>query len=137
MNHPKLKEYTLVEQLEYIDLYSNPSSDTLIARFKESTVVSEKMAKESLDLVLRKIKNHTTYGITDLSAKSIDFTNEAKNCYRKNMDKEGVTLNAVVVKDVALKIIANTYARFDRPRIPTRVFTSLANAERWIAEAKP
>ena len=53
------------------------------------------------------------------------------------MDKEGVTLNAVVVKDVALKIIANTYARFDRPRIPTRVFTSLANAERWIAEAKP
>ena len=137
MNHPKLKEYTLVEQLEYIDLYSNPSTDTLIARFKESTVVSEEMAKESLDLVLRNIKNPTTYGITDLSAKSIDFTNEAKNYYRKNMDKEGVTLNAVVVKDVALKTIANTYARFDRPQIPTRVFTSLADAERWIADAKP
>ena len=44
------------------------------------------------------------------------------------MDKEGVTLNAAVVKDIAPKIIANTYARFDRPRTLTRVFTSLADA---------
>lgn len=58
MNHPALKEYTLVEQLDYVELYSNSSSDTLIARFKESIVVSEAMAKESLNLVLRNKKDH-------------------------------------------------------------------------------
>ncbi|MFT6167098.1 MAG: hypothetical protein ACJAV5_001796 [Vicingaceae bacterium] len=137
MNHPKLTDYTLVEQLDYIDFYSNPSSDTLIVRFKESTVVSADMAKESLDLILNYKKDHTTYGITDLSAKFLDFTTEAKNYYRKHMDKDGVALNAVVVKDIALKIIANTYARFDRPQIPTRVFTSLAEAAQWIEDAKP
>ena len=134
MNHPTLKGYTFIDQLDYVDLYSNASSEILIARFKVSTVVTEEMAKESLNLVLRNIKANTTYGITDVSADSIDFTNEAKNYYRKNMDKEGVVLNAVVVKDITLKIIANTYARFDRPRIPTRVYTDIHDACSWIED---
>ena len=139
MNHPVLTNCKLIKQLNYVDFYSNPSGDTFIATFKESTVVSAEMAKESLDLILDYKAKHTsrpTYGITDASAKSIHFTVEALSYYREHMVNDNVILNAVVVKELSIKIIANIYARFDKPKIPTRVFTSAQDALEWINENK-
>ena len=47
-----------------------------------------------------------------------------------------VILNALVVKELSIKIIANIYARFDKPKIPTRVFTNAQDALEWINENK-
>jgi hypothetical protein len=139
MNHPVLTNCKLIKQLNYVDFYSNPSGDTLIARFKESTTVSADMAKESLDLILDYKASQTsqpTYGITDASAKSLHFTVEALSYYREHMVKDGIILNAIVVKELPIKVIANIYARFDKPKIPTRVFTSTQDAIEWINENK-
>ena len=136
MNHPTLKEFTLVEQLEYVNFYSNPARDIFIAEHKESTTVSAEIAKESIDLIAKYKNGNSIYAITDASAKLLKFTTEAKNYYRDHVIDGGIILNAIVVKDVALKIVANVYARFDRPKIRTRVFTSLTEALSWIEEAK-
>lgn len=52
MNQPVLTNCKLIRQLNYVDFYNNPSDDSFIATFKESTVVNSEMAKESLDLLL-------------------------------------------------------------------------------------
>ena len=136
MNHPTLKGYTLIEQLDYVDYYSSSSGDTLIAQFRESSVIDLEMAKESLDLILKYKKDRATYGITDARAQFLDFKTEAKNYYREHMVKGETLLHAIVVKDLATKILANIYARFDTPKVPTRVFTSLNDAIEWIEDSK-
>lgn len=136
MNHPTLEDYKLIEKLDYVDYYSNSTGDTLIAKFKESTIIDVDMAKESLDLILSYKKAHGTYGITDASAKFLDFTSEARNYYREHMIKGETILHAIVVEDLATKVLANIYARFDKPKVPTRVFTSLDDAIEWIDDAR-
>jgi|GEM_PF-4489496 hypothetical protein len=136
MNHPTLPDYRLIEQLDFVDFYSNPSGDTLIARFKESSVVDLGMAKESLEFIRRHKQNKRTYGITDARAKFLDFKGEARNYYRENMLRSETILHAIVVSDFPTKLSANLYARFEKPNIPTRVFTSLEDAINWIEEAR-
>lgn len=136
MDHPTLPYYHLIEQLDYVDFYSNATGDTLIARFKESSVIDLEMAKESLELIPEYKKDRPTYGITDASAKFLDFTAEARSYYRENMIKGETIIHAIVVEDMATRILANLYARFDKPKIPTRVFNSLKEAIQWIEDAK-
>tara|TARA_B110000046_G_scaffold57595_2_gene64320 strand:- start:4769 stop:4981 length:213 start_codon:yes stop_codon:yes gene_type:complete len=67
----------------------------------------------------------------------LTFTTDAKSYYRDHVIDAGIVLNAIVVKDLALKIIANVYSRFDPPKIPTRVFRSFTVALKRIKDAKP
>lgn len=136
MDHPTLPDYHLIEQLDYVDFYSNSTGDTLIARFKESTVIDLEMAQESLNLIREYKKDRPTYGITDASAKFLDFTAEARSYYRENIIKGETIIHAIVVGDMATKILANIFARFDKPKVPTRVFTSISEAVQWIEDAK-
>ena len=134
MIHPTLSDYKLIEELDYVQFFSNASGDTLIARFVESTVIDKDMAKESLDLIRKYKQNRATYGITDASAKFLDFKAEARDYYREHIVKGETILHAIVVEDMATKIIANIYARFDKPKVPTRVFTDINEATEWIEE---
>ena len=136
MEHPTLPDYHLIEQFDYVDFYSNSTGDTLIARFKESSVIDLEMAKESLDLIREYKKDRPTYGITDASPKFLDFTADARNYYRENMIKGETIIHAIVVEDMATKILANIFARFDKPKVSTRVFTSIHDAVQWIEDAK-
>ena len=94
------------------------------------------MAKESLDLIREYKKDRATYGITDASAKFLDFTAEARNYYRENMIKGETIIHAIVVEEMATKILANIFARFDKPKVSTLVFTSIHDAVQWIEDAK-
>lgn len=136
MNHPTLLDYHLIEQLDYVDFYSNSTGNTLIARFRESSVIDLEMAQESLDLIREYKKDRPTYGITDASAKFLDFTAEAKSYYRENIVKGETIIHAIVVGDITTKILANIFARFEKPKVPTRVFTNISEAVQWIEDAK-
>jgi len=136
MMHTILNDYRLIEELDYVKFFSDPSGETLIAEFQESTTIDAAMAKESLDLIRQYKKYRSTFGITDASAKFLDFTAEAREYYRENMIKGETILHAIVVKDSATKILANIYARFEKPKVPTRVFTNFKDAVNWIEEGK-
>jgi len=43
---------------------------------------------------------------------------------------------SIIVENFAKKTIANIYARFDKPRVPCRVFTNTFEAYEWIEENK-
>ena len=39
---------------------------------------------------------------------------------------------AVIVKNMAQRIIGNFYIKFDKPEIPVRLFDSMEEAEKWL-----
>ena len=136
MTHPILSDFELIKELDYVKFFSNAARDTFIVEHKELTTVSAEMARESIAIIDNYKNGNTIYAITDASAQFLEFTTEAKNHYKNHVIDAGIVLNAIVVKDVTLKIIANLYARFDRPKVPSRVFTSIKDAVDWIEEAK-
>ncbi len=45
-------------------------------------------------------------------------------------------VDAVVISNFAQKIIANFYIKFNKPKMPTKVFTSTEKALEWILSVK-
>jgi hypothetical protein len=134
--HPTLDNYVLVGELDFIELYENTEKDIHIVTFKESTTINAEMAKEALDMVINYKQGIPTFGITDASARFLDFRPDARDYFRKHMHAEHTPLHAIVVGDVATRVLANLFARFERPKIPSRVFNHLNDAIQWIEDAK-
>lgn len=44
---------------------------------------------------------------------------------------------AYVIRNVAQRIVGNFYIRMDKPPVPTRLFTSKDEAEKWLGKFKP
>jgi hypothetical protein len=55
-------------------------------------------------------------------------TNEKKSHFRENVSPYNTHILSIIVESFAMKTIANIYARFDKPRVPSRVFTNIFEA---------
>lgn len=54
---------------------------------------------------------------------------------RKYMANEGLKFSiaeAVIVRNLAQRMIGNFYIRYDKPKVPVRLFTNHAEAEHWL-----
>jgi hypothetical protein len=136
MNHPELPEFKKVLESDFAIFYLNEAGDTLISKFKESTEITIEIAKEAIEITLPIKDAGSKYAIIDFSAKFLSITNEAKKHWKVNVSPHNTNLVAVIVKDNTYKLLANIYARFDKPRVQTRVFTNLLEAFEWIEDMK-
>jgi hypothetical protein len=137
MNHPAFPNFNEVLDSDFACFFLNEKGDTLISRFKESTHIEIDIAKEAIEIT-KPIKDQgSEYAIIDFTAKFLSITNEAKKYWKENVSPHNTRLVAVVVNDFAIKTMANIYARFDKPRVQTRVFTSIHDAFDWIEDNRP
>lgn len=136
MNHPKLNGFKEVLETDFALFYLNSLQDTLVVKYRESTEITLEIAKEALSVITPFKENGSKYAIIDFSAQFLSITKEAKKHFKDNVSPHNTNLVAIIVLDTMLKIIANFYARFDKPRVPTRVFNDVNEALEWIVENK-
>lgn len=61
-----------------------------------------------------------------------DITKEAREFGARPEAAEISIVDAIVVKNIGLKIIANAYMKFNQPKTPTKFFNSQDKALDWI-----
>lgn len=136
MNHPKLEQFKEVLETDFATFYWNDEKDTLLVRYRASTEITLEVAKQALTVIKPFKDAGSVYAIIDFSAPFLSMTNEAKQYFKANVSIHNTYLVGIIVRDKAHKILANMYARFDKPIIPTRVFISIKEAYNWISENK-
>ena len=111
--------------------------DGLIFRtsFKEKLDVTEPLLYEMFDKVSELCQFSTRYCITDLSLVR-DISPSVKRIYRDSDTLRSKVADAFVVPSFTMRMIANLYIKLYTPTIPTRIFNSVKDAERWIEEMK-
>lgn len=134
MNHPNLEQFKEVLKTDFATFYLNDVKDTLIVKYRASTEITLEVAKEALTVIKPFKEAGSVYAIIDFSAPFLSMTNEAKQYFRAHVSIHNTYLVGIIVRDTAHKVLANMYARFDKPIIPTRVFTSVKEANSWITE---
>ncbi|MCA6363975.1 MAG: STAS/SEC14 domain-containing protein [Bacteroidetes bacterium] len=60
------------------------------------------------------------------------MSNEARNYGVNNSFSSMLKAMAIVVDSPATRILANFYMKFNRPRIPTRIFSDTETARAWL-----
>jgi len=125
-----------MEILEHVDIGCAEMilrSDGIIqTTIKKDATVDLNAAKELLRAYIKigkgkKIPHLMVFSDFSLTDKSVlEYTAKEANQYGK--------ADAVVVKSMAQRIMANFYLRFQRPSVPTRLFNSIHEAEKWLLE---
>jgi hypothetical protein len=103
--------------------------------FKKKLDVTEPLLYEMFDRVSELCQFSTRYCITDLSLVK-DISPSVKRIYRDSDTLRSKVADAFVVPSFSMRMIANLYIKLYKPAIPTRVFNSVKEAERWIEELK-
>ena len=102
---------------------------------KENVTIDETAIKKSIQdgLDLAEYKPYKT--IVDLTAKDSKIEQDAINCMSENEDMLRLKTKEAVVVDSYLKsMLMGIYMRIQKPKIPTKVFSSLESAITWIYE---
>jgi len=71
--------------------------------------------------------------IIDFRESEISFSTEAREYFAKNPDHSKLRKSqALILKGLAQKIVANFYLKFHRPNCPVQYFTDAGSAFKWI-----
>lgn len=103
--------------------------------FKKKLDLTEPLLFEIFDRVSDLCQFSTRYCITDLSLVG-DISPSVKRIYRDSDTLSSKLADAFVVPSFTMRVVANLYIKLYKPTIPTRVFTSIVEAERWIEQMR-
>lgn len=76
------------------------------------------------------------YFIIDLRRIVMQSTPESRKFYASNPWNKYRLADALVVKSPAQKILVNFFIQFNKPKVPTKTFTSMGAALAWIKQLK-
>jgi hypothetical protein len=91
------------------------------------------MVKESYALIAEILNKRTVVLLTDM--RSVELTHYPTDVMRYVSDNEYVQYqkaNAILIRGLAQRLIANFYLRVFKPKTPTRVFTDYNEAQAWL-----
>jgi len=129
------KEFECIDQIE--------SEWSIISRYAPNILyVNYKPGEEELDVsfarkqterVNKICKGEPHHIISDFSDTAINFSAEAREFFATNESHYKLRLSQVIIiKSLAHKLVANFYKRFNKPKSPTVIVSSLDQAIKWI-----
>lgn len=90
------------------------------------------MAKMHSQAVAKLLDGESAHFIVNFQGTHIVFSNQARDFFAS--DERHTVLRksqAIAIDNLAHKIVANFYLRFNKPKCPTRIFEDLEEAFQW------
>jgi len=87
---------------------------------------------DKMNKVIMKLSGGKTICTLSDSRVRMTATKEAREYGADNPYTKYRLATAVVVNSTALKLMANFYIRFNKPKIPTRLFEDVNEAKKWL-----
>lgn len=128
-----------IELLEVNDIelpwvtFSLLERDILYLRFRpfEDEIDLEKARKHS-KAVSDLLGGGSAHFVLNFQGTHIVFSNEARDYFASDANHTNRRKSqAIVIDNLAHKIVANFYLRFNKPKGPTRIFEDLEEAFKW------
>ncbi len=110
----------------------SPQKNILIYRVKQDITVDVEEIKEMISYVQEFMGETKHMALIDFGA-SVGSTTEGRKVYAESRYLlEHRMADAFLVKSLSMRLIANFFIRVTKPKIPTRLFTSEAEAIKWL-----
>jgi len=107
--------------------------DYVYVCYTDLCVIEIDDAKVLADMAIELCRGKAYPFITDVLGKTIRISNEAREYFAKYPPLISIRKShAILVNNMASKLLANFFIKFHRPTEKTRVFTKLDDALAWI-----
>lgn len=127
-----MSNYIVIKKSETQAVEIAICSDGIIrVMFKKNTEIGPSEFKELFKTYNAIVEGKSYPYIYYVEDGSVIFTNEGRAYSKENEFSFPKICNAYVVKSLAHKLIANFYLKFNKPFYPSKVFTTMDEAEAW------
>ena len=103
--------------------------------FKDETNIS---IEESIEIntAIGKLTSEKEALVLMIAGEQTDFDEKARAFSASVLGLKYTIADALVVKNLAQKLMGNFYLNFNRPKKPSRIFTSSEDATKWLLSLK-
>lgn len=105
--------------------------DIYFYRIRDGAEISLEEAKEMVEIGSELTKDIRVGALVDARAHFTD-TNEARQYFAENTQKNQFAAVAVITSSLAQRLIINFYINFNRPNVPTKMFGDEEEAMKWL-----
>jgi hypothetical protein len=100
--------------------------------YLENSVVDEAEHQQNYDAIVAFVENGEKMPILIESENFTDITPSARNLARKLEPIVPISYRAIVIKTLGERILAKSYITFQKPLIPTKIFSTSEEAIQWL-----
>ena len=87
--------------------------------------------------IISMLGNKKPVPVLRIAGKYSDIGSGVREFMASEESQKNLVADAIVIHSLAQRIIGNFYLQVNRPRKPTRLFTSIGEAERWLRDFVP
>ncbi len=121
------KKYTIVIE----------PNDVLFLQYKPDAHIELETIQEAKDFGLDLINHQPFYSMVDFTNRFVSMSPEAKTFAANDPDLCRLRIaEALLVNSLSMKLVANTYLAFNKPKTPTKAFTTKGGALVWFAKLR-
>lgn len=126
------KEIIIVRQIEIPEAYIRLRSDGIVYVFhKENVTLDIELQTRMVEIFIEITGNQKANFIFE-SDEGFVFTREARENSIKIEDDSLVNASAIIVKNLASRIIANFFIKVTKPKVKYRMFGNVTDAADWL-----
>ncbi len=125
-------EITIVDEIEIPEAFIRMRSDGIVHVFyKENTVLDVPLQLRMLDLYWKLTNNQKANFIFE-SDEGFFLTKEARENSVKLEASTPVIASALIVTNLASRIVANFFIKMNKPKIRYKLFGTVEEAAKWL-----
>lgn len=130
------KPLSIIKELDYIEVNIQLKSNEIVyVLFKDNCVIDVDFQMRLLDYYID-ITNGKLMAFIFLAAENVSVTKEARDNAILIENQSMVGASALIVTNLAYKIIANFYMKVNKPKRPLKAFGNEEEAINWLQTLK-
>lgn len=126
---------TLVKDLTFARFYYISEIDLFEVEYQANCLIDQKEALQIIQANREFNNSSNRLAMATATKEFFNMTPEARVIFSEQMKLDvGFQKMALVVNNLAYRILSNFFIRFNRPVVPTKVFNSRKKALVWLLE---
>jgi hypothetical protein len=122
----------IVSMIEIPEVIVRMRADGIVhVTFRKGIVLDLELQSKLLAINIRITEGKKSYFIYD-AEDSVTITKEARDNATKIEHLAPIKASAVVANNLAYRLVANFYMKFNKPKTPYKVFDNLENGIAWL-----
>lgn len=125
-------EIAIIKEVEIPEAFVRLRSDGIVYVYYKKNVMLDVELQMRMDRLFKEITGNRKAGFIFQSEESVVLTEEArKNAIRLEKDS-AVGASAIVVSNLASRILANFFIKMHKPEVQHKLFGSVDEAIKWL-----
>ena len=130
-------DFELIKKTSFGGVYFHTNGDIILVRFNKGCFIDLDLAQEVIKEVHPLILKHQIdLFISDNSEKDISSTPDARAYLSNNKSLRLMKAHAIVAKELPVRLLVNSFIKFNKPIVPFKSFNSYDQAIQWLYRFK-